>query len=79
MISPTLKISWKFFNLTSPPINLLGAAAKIYFSKQVSQLTIDEMALLAGLVKAPSRLAPTNNTELAMKRRNLVFESDGRA
>ena len=51
----------------------IGAAAKIYFSKQVSQLTIDEMALLAGLVKAPSRLAPTNNTELAMKRRNLVL------
>ncbi len=51
----------------------IGAAAKIYFSKEVSQLTIEEMALLAGLVKAPSRLAPTNNAELALKRRNLVL------
>ena len=51
----------------------IGAASKIYFSKQVYQLTLDEMALFAGLVKAPSRLAPTNNADLALKRRNLVL------
>ena len=51
----------------------IGAASKIYFSKQVSQLALGEMALLAGLVKAPSRLAPTNSAELALERRNLVL------
>ena len=39
----------------------------------MSQLALGEMALLAGLVKAPSRLAPTNSAELALERRNLVL------
>ena len=51
----------------------IGAASRVYFSKQISQLTIDEMALLAGLVKAPSRLAPTNNATQALERRNIVL------
>jgi penicillin-binding protein 1A len=39
----------------------LRAAARHYFDKRPEDLSIGEAALLAGLVKAPSRLAPTEN------------------
>jgi len=35
------------------------AAAETYFNKPVQNLTVGEAALLAGLLKAPSRYAPT--------------------
>ena len=48
-------------------------AAKIYFNKNLNQLTLPEMALIAGLPQAPSVYSPYNNKELAMKRRNQVL------
>src|SRR5918998_396344 len=39
----------------------LTAAANHYFSKKPEALTVSEAAMLAGLVKAPSTLAPTEN------------------
>ncbi|WP_245942235.1 transglycosylase domain-containing protein [Sphingomonas gilva] len=50
----------------------LSAAAKHYFSKAPEDLTIAQAAMLAGLVKAPSRLAPTSNLEGARERQALV-------
>ena len=50
----------------------LSAAAKHYFSKRPEQLSIAQAALLAGLVKAPSRLAPTLNLSGARARQKLV-------
>lgn len=51
----------------------LRAASEQYFSKEPEQLTLGEAAMLAGLVKAPSRLAPTNNYEAARERGKLVI------
>ncbi len=48
-------------------------AARIYFNKELKQLTLPEMALIAGLPQAPSVYSPYNNIELAKKRRNQVL------
>ncbi len=48
-------------------------AAKIYFNKELNQLTLPEMALIAGLPQAPSVYSPYNNPTLAEKRRNQVL------
>jgi len=48
-------------------------AAKIYFNKNLNQLTLPEMALIAGLPQAPSIYSPYNNIKLAEKRRNQVL------
>jgi penicillin-binding protein 1A len=50
----------------------LRAASRRYFSKAPEKLTVGEAAMLAGVVKAPSRLAPTVNFEAARKRGKLV-------
>lgn len=48
-------------------------AAKIYFNKNLNELTLPEMALIAGLPQAPSVYSPYNNKKLAEKRRNQVL------
>ena len=48
------------------------AAAKRYFSKEVSQLSVAESALIAGLLKAPSRLSPLVDVKASVKRAKLV-------
>ncbi len=50
----------------------LRAASMHYFYRQPEKLTPAQAAMLAGLVQAPSRLAPTKNPELAAKRMRLV-------
>ncbi len=51
------------------------AAAKIYFDKQLKDLTTAEMALLAGLVRAPSRYSPRASLTRATRRRDQVLNS----
>ena len=51
----------------------LRAAAWHYFSKTPQKLSKSEAAMLAGLVKAPSRLAPTSNLKGARARGKLVL------
>ncbi|WP_375397560.1 transglycosylase domain-containing protein [uncultured Sphingomonas sp.] len=50
----------------------LRAAARHYFDCDPEDLTIAQSAMLAGLVKAPSRLAPTGNLTGARKRQTVV-------
>ncbi|NIJ37076.1 penicillin-binding protein 1A [Sphingopyxis panaciterrae] len=50
----------------------LRAASMHYFYRQPEKLTPAQAAMLAGLVQAPSRLAPTRNPDLAEKRMRLV-------
>ena len=50
----------------------LRAAAHHYFGKQPEQLSVSESALLAGLMKAPSKLAPSTNLGGAQARQALV-------
>lgn len=49
-------------------------AAWVYFSKPVDQLTLPEMAMIAGLAPAPSRYSPSVNLAAAQQRRNLVLQ-----
>ena len=49
------------------------AAAQRYFGKSARNVTLAEAAMLAGLVKSPSRLAPNRNPEGAQKRAQTVL------
>jgi penicillin-binding protein 1A len=49
------------------------AAADSYFNKRVEQLNLAEMAMMAGLVKAPSRYSPVNNLKRAKDRQAYVL------
>jgi penicillin-binding protein 1A len=49
------------------------AAAQRYFGKSAKNVTLAEAAMLAGLVKSPSRLAPNRNPEGAEKRAQIVL------
>ena len=49
------------------------AASREYFGKSVSDLNLDEVALIAGLPKAPSVYTPKKNPDLAKKRRDVVL------
>ncbi|PWW02341.1 peptidoglycan glycosyltransferase/peptidoglycan DD-transpeptidase MrcA [Mangrovibacter plantisponsor] len=51
----------------------VGAAAQVYFGKDVSQLTLSEMAVIAGLPKAPSTFNPLYSVDRATARRNVVL------
>lgn len=49
------------------------AASERYFDKPASKLTLGESALLAGLLKAPSRMNPAIDPTLARERRRIVL------
>jgi penicillin-binding protein 1A len=49
------------------------AASESYFNKRVEQLNLAEMAMVAGLVKAPSRYSPINNLKRAKDRQTYVL------
>lgn len=51
----------------------VGAAAQVYYGKELNQLTLPEMAMIAGLPQAPSAANPIRNTERAISRRNWVL------
>ncbi len=53
----------------------LRAASLHYFYRQPEKLTLSQSAMLAGLVQAPSRLAPTKNPKLAAKRARMVLNA----
>ena len=49
------------------------AASQRYFGKSARTVTLSEAALLAGLVKSPSKLAPTRNFDGAERRAQIVL------
>jgi len=51
------------------------AAARGYLGKSASDLTVDEAALLAGLIQSPSAYAPTGNLDRALARRAIVLQT----
>ena len=51
------------------------AAARTYFSKDASQLTLVQAALLAGLPQAPTVFDPLSNPHAALTRRNEVLQA----
>ena len=52
----------------------IASASLNYFNKSLDDLSIDEMALLAALPKAPSSYNPYKNPIRALKRRNWVLK-----
>ena len=53
----------------------INEAAQIYFGKLINELTLSEIALLAGLAPAPSIFSPFENYELAIEKRNDILIS----
>lgn len=51
----------------------IAAAAKIYYDKSLDQLSVAQMAMIAGLPKAPSKYNPVVNPERALERRNWIL------
>ncbi len=51
----------------------IESAAKTYFSKNASELTLSEAAMLAGIVANPNRYSPSKNFDSAVKRRDFVL------
>lgn len=52
----------------------VAGAAEVYFGKSVSQLTVSESALIAGLAKSPEFYSPFRDLERARRRRDVVLE-----
>ncbi|NKB20468.1 MAG: PBP1A family penicillin-binding protein [Alphaproteobacteria bacterium] len=51
----------------------VGAAARRYFGKTIRQVSLRESAILAGLLKAPTRYSPFRNKKLGLKRADQVL------
>jgi len=51
----------------------VAAATRSFFGKDLSEITLSEAALLAGLVKAPSYYGPRKHPDRAIERRNVVL------
>ncbi len=60
------------FNLGSGAYGV-EAASKLYFDKSVSELSLDEAALITGIFRGPSLYSPYNNPSLTLRRRNHVL------
>jgi len=55
-------------------INGFGLASYFYFERPLSELSVEQYALLVGLVKGPSYYNPRRHPERALDRRNLVLD-----
>jgi len=64
-----------YFNkmLMSGRIYGFGTAAQYFYGKELKDLSLDEEALLAGLVQRPNAYNPLKNPDLAKQRRNTVL------
>lgn len=54
-------------------IHGVAEASRIFFGKDVRNISLAEAATLAGLLQSPSRLSPFRNPERALERRNVVL------
>ncbi|MEE1667280.1 transglycosylase domain-containing protein [Streptomyces sp. WAC07094] len=70
------KILENYLNITFFGQQAYGveAASQRYFSKHAKDLSLQESALLAGLVQSPTRYDPVNDATEAKKRRNVVLQ-----
>jgi penicillin-binding protein 1A len=53
----------------------IDAAAKVYFNKSAREVSLREAAMLAGVLKAPSRYSPSANPDLAAQRALVVLNA----
>lgn len=70
-----------YFNQVFFGSNAYGikAAAQTFFAKNPSDLTIEESAMLVGMVNKPTRYNPALNPDKALTRRNFVISQMGKA
>ncbi len=52
----------------------VNEASQVYFGKLITELTLSEVALIAGLAPAPSIYSPYENIDLAIKQRNKILK-----
>ena len=50
-------------------------ASRLFFGKDVSNLSIAEAATIAGVIQSPSALSPFNNPARCQERRNVVLQA----
>ena len=50
------------------------AAARLYFGRSAKEVTLEEAALLAGIIQAPARQSPFVNMDAALRRRNYALQ-----
>jgi len=64
-----------YFNTVEFGSNSFGikSAAQTFFNKTPAELSIDESAILVGLLKAPTYYSPVRNPENSLRRRNVVL------
>jgi penicillin-binding protein 1A len=73
----------EIFTLYANQINLghgaygVEAASRLYFDKSAKDLTLEEAALIAGIIQAPGRLSPFVNPKAALMRRNYALQRMG--
>jgi penicillin-binding protein 1B len=53
----------------------VSEAARLFFAKDVSNLSLAEAATVAGVIQSPSALSPFNNPERCRERRNVVLHA----
>ncbi|MBI2026340.1 MAG: PBP1A family penicillin-binding protein [Deltaproteobacteria bacterium] len=63
-----------FGNFKSVAIHGVGQASLTYFSKDLNNLSLGEVAVLAGMIQAPNRYSPVTHPKLSLQRRNTVLQ-----
>ena len=56
-------------------IHGVAEAARLFFAKDISNVSLSEAATIAGVIQSPSRLSPFNHPERARERRDVVLQS----
>ena len=56
-------------------IHGVGEAARLFFGRDISNLSLTEAATIAGTIQAPPRLSPFNNPDRSRERRNVVLHA----
>jgi penicillin-binding protein 1B len=56
-------------------IHGVAEAARLFFAKDITNISLTEAATIAGVIQSPSRLSPFKNAERAKDRRNIVLHS----
>ena len=56
-------------------IHGVAEAARLFFAKDIANISVAEAATIAGVIQSPSRLSPFNNPERAKDRRNVVIRA----
>ena len=51
------------------------AATRVFFGKELDQISLSEAAMLAGMIQSPARYSPVHHPEAAQARRNVVLKA----